>query len=240
MFLARSIGDSLLELASEDYREASRMVELVAGGPIHPVGSTIQEVYFPVDGVISTVVTMEDGRSAEALISGRYEIAGASAIMDGREPARFSTNVQVSGIAASVRAQIVQQEFDRNEAYRKLFLKGMQAMIAQISQTAACNRLHPVEARYARWLLEVRDRIDRDEFDLTQEFVSQMLGVRRVTVTEVSGIFAEEKIIQTRRGAIKLLDIEKLESRACECYSVLRSEIERLYGSFYTPLAASS
>jgi hypothetical protein len=240
MLPARSIGDSLFALASEEYQKASRTVELVAGKSIYPVGAIVHEVHFPIDAVISTVVTMDDGRSAEALLSGRYEISGASAVMDGREPAQLATNVQVSGTAASVRAQIVQDEFDRNAPYRKLFLKGMQAMIAQISQTAACNRLHPVEARYARWLLEVRDRIDRDEFDLTQEFVSQMLGVRRVTVTEVAGIFAEEKIIQPRRGAVRLLDIEKLQSRACECYAILKSEIERLYGALSASLAPKS
>jgi hypothetical protein len=106
-----------------------------------------------------------------------------------------------------------------------------QALLTQISQASACNRMHPAEERCARWLLMTRDRVHRDEFELTHEFLTQMLGVRRATVTEIAGALQEANVIRYTRGIITVLDLAGLEEHSCECYRIIRDEYTRLLGS---------
>ena len=143
---------------------------------VHSPGEEIKHLYFPVDCMISITVTMSDGRTVEAGAAGSREVVGINAFMGGNETTQTEYIGQLAGKAIKIAAQPLKDEFDRNNSLRTLLLHYTQAYIAQISQNAACNRVHSLEERCARWLLEVRDRVSRDEFGLTQEFLSQMLG----------------------------------------------------------------
>jgi CRP-like cAMP-binding protein len=195
---------------------------------LHKPGEEIRDLYFPIDCAISITVTMRDGRTAETGIVGSREVVGINAFMGGRETTQTEYVVQVPGGAIRVPADPLREEFDRNRDMRSVLLGYTQAMIAQISQNAACNALHSVQPRYARWLLEVRDRIQSDDVELTHEFISEMLGVRRATVTELAGEFERAGMIRHRRGLTRIIDGERLEQIACECYAVLRDEYDRL------------
>jgi CRP-like cAMP-binding protein len=151
--------------------------------------------------------------------------------MGGRETTQTEYVVQVPGDAIRVPADTIREEFDRNRELRAVLLKYTQAMIAQISQNVACNRAHSVEQRYARWLLETRDRVASDDLELTHAFIAEMLGVRRAGVTEVSGKFERQGVIETRRNHTRIVNVSALEGAACECYEVVREEYDRLLGA---------
>lgn len=206
-------------------------LDLVRGHVLHKAGEVIRDLYFPIDCMISITVTMRMGKTAETCVIGNRELAGINAFMGGRETTQTEYETQIAGTALRVPASELKREFDRNIVVRDVILKFMQAMIAQISQNTACNRLHSAEQRYARWLLEVRDRIQSDKLQLTQEFAGDMLGVRRVSVTHVSGTFEKRGLIKQRRGLTDILDGHGLEAISCECYEVVKAEYERLLGS---------
>jgi len=197
---------------------------------LHQPGEEIRDLYFPIDCAISVTVTMRDGRTAETGVVGSREVVGINAFMGGRETTQTEYVVQIPGGAIRVPADPLREEFDRNQDMRAVLLKYAQAMIAQISQNAACNALHSLEQRYARWLLEVRDRIQSDDLQLTHEFISEMLGVRRASVTDLAGEFEHRGMIRGTRGLTRIVDGERLEAVACECYSVLKDEYDRLLG----------
>ena len=150
--------------------------------------------------------------------------------MGGRETTQTEYIVQLPGEAMKIAAEPLKTEFNRNTEMRSLMLKYTQAMIAQISQNAACNRLHDMNQRFARWLLEVRDRIEADTFPLTQEFIAEMLGVRRAGVTEIALSLKDKGFIEYSRGHIEIADLHALEEISCECHKVLKEEYDRLLG----------
>ena len=203
---------------------------LKTGIVLHEPGAAINDLYFPLDALISVTVTMRDGRTAETGVVGRREVVGINAFMGGRETTQTKYIVQGSGDAIRVPASPVLELFDTNKGVRDVLLKYTQAMLAQVTQNAACNALHVLERRFARWLLEVRDRVGSDDLRTTQEFISQMLGVRRAGVSDVSRRFEEREIIRQRRGRTRILDLARLEAEACECYAVLIEEYDRLLG----------
>jgi CRP-like cAMP-binding protein len=127
-------------------------------------------------------------------------------------------------------AQPLLDAFDSNKAVRDVFLKYTQAYIAQLSQNVGCNRLHNVDQRFARWLLEVHDRIDTTDLRLTQEFIGEMLGVHRPTITEIATKLENQGLITVQRGLIRISNLEGLEQIACECYIVVKEEYDRLLG----------
>jgi len=145
---------------------------------------------------------MSDGSTAETGIVGKREVVGVNAFMGGRETTQTEYIVQIAGSAIKVDAQPLREEFDRNKKLRDVLLSYTQALIAQLSQTTACNRLHNLEQRLARWLLEAQDRIDSDELKLTQEFLSGMLGVRRAGVTQAAQKLQENGFIRYNRGHV--------------------------------------
>ncbi|HKG21991.1 MAG TPA: helix-turn-helix domain-containing protein, partial [Blastocatellia bacterium] len=145
----------------------------------------------------------------------------------GRETTQTEYVMQIPGDTIRVGADPLREEFDRNKEMRDVMLKYSQAYIAQLSQNAACNRLHQTKQRFARWLLEARDRIESDELQLTQEFISEMLGVHRPAITALAGEFQEIGIITTNRGLTNIIDGRRLESMSCECYAVLKEEYNR-------------
>ena len=171
-------------------------VSLKRGKILHHPGEAIRDLYFPIDCAISITITMSDGRTAEAGVIGNREVLGVNAFMGGRETTQIEYIVQIAGSAMKIDAQTLLDEFDRNKKLRDVLLPYTQALIAQISQTTACNRLHSLEQRFARWLLEAQDRVEKDELKLTQEFLGDMLGVRRAGVTQAAQKFQESRIIR--------------------------------------------
>lgn len=195
---------------------------------IHKPGDNIRHLYFPTTCMISVTITMRDGRTVEAGAIGSREVVGINAFMGGREVTQTEYIVQLPGDAIKIGVDPMKLEFDRNAGMRDLMLKYTQAFIAQISQNVACNRLHAINQRLARWLLEVRDRVQSDEFPLTHEFISEMLGIRRSGVSQAAEKLTTLGIINQKRGKIRIIDLTGLLRMSCECYSALKDEYDRL------------
>ena len=178
---------------------------------------------FPLDCLISVTVTMLDGRTAETGVVGSREVVGINAMpMGGRETTQTEYVVQIAGDTIRVPAQPLRELFDHERGVRSVLLKYTQAMFAQVTQNAACNSLHTLDQRFARWLLESRDRIGSDELQLTHEFISEMLGVRRAGVSDVSRRFEKLGAIRHRRGRIQIADEHSSKRRDYECYPCRR------------------
>ncbi len=207
-----------------------KRVSLKQGTILHHPGEAIEELYFPIDCLLSMTITMRDGSTAEAGMVGNREVLGVNAFMGGRETTQTEYIVQLAGSAIKVDAQPLLDEFDRNKELRDVLLRYTQALIAQISQTTGCNGLHVLDQRLARWLLEAQDRIDSDDLKLTQEFLGHMLGVRRAGVTQAAQKLQERGLIRYHRGHVQILNQQGLEAASCECFSVLREEYDRLLG----------
>jgi CRP-like cAMP-binding protein len=187
----------------------------------------IEHVYFPEDCVASLVGIMADGSAVETATVGREGMVGLPVFLgDGRTSAQAFC--QVPGEALRMEAGRFRQELERGGPLPTLLNRYTQALIAQVGQSSACNRLHPLRPRCARWLLQTHDRVGRDEFAFTHQFLSQMLGVRRSTVTELAGEFEREGLIQNHYGRIVIRNRGGLERATCECYWIIRRESERL------------
>lgn len=210
-----------------------KRVTLQRGDRLHEPGETIYHIYFPLDCVLSITITMRDGTTAETGLVGMREAIGLNAFMGGKETTQTTYIVQIAGSAMKIDAQILLQEFDRNKDLRDVMLRYTQAFIAQISQTTACNSLHKIEQRLARWLLEVHDRVEGDELGRTQEFMADMLGVRRAGVTQTAQKLQESGLIHYNRGHIQILNRSGLEAFACECFQTVKDEYDCLLGTNY-------
>jgi CRP-like cAMP-binding protein len=204
-------------------------VTLSQGQVVHKPGQEIRELYFPTSCMISVTVAMRDGRTVEAGAIGSREVVGINAFMGGREITQTEYIVQLPGNAIKIDAGPLKREFNRNTEMRDIMLRFTQAFVAQISQNVACNRLHEIDQRFARWLLEVRDRVQADQFPLTHEFMAEMLGIRRAGVTDAASTLKKKGIIETKRGHIKIKDLKVLEETSCECYESLKQEYNRLF-----------
>jgi CRP-like cAMP-binding protein len=165
----------------------------------------------------------------EAGAIGSREVVGINAFMGGREITQTEYIVQLPGNAIKIAAGPLKREFNRNTEMRDIMLRFTQAFVAQISQNVACNRLHEIDQRFARWLLEVRDRVQSDQFPLTHEFMAEMLGIRRAGVTDAASTLKKKDIIETKRGQIKIKNLQVLEETSCECYESLKQEYNRLF-----------
>jgi CRP-like cAMP-binding protein len=212
------------------WKRHMRTVELAHGQVLHRSGQPITDVYFPLDCMISVTVTTAEGRTAEAGAVGSREMVGINAFMGGWETNQTEYVAQIAGAAVAMPARPLLDEFDRVKAVRDVLLRYTQAYIAHLSQNVACNRLHPIERRLARWLLECRDRLGLDDLAITHEFLAEMLGVRRAGVSETAGRLQDEGLIRTGRKRVDIVDAAALEAASCECYRVLRDEYDRLLG----------
>lgn len=190
-------------------------------------GQTYNYAYFPLNSMISSVSILEDGASTEIGIIGNEGMIGLPLVL-GTTSTNFAAIVQVGGNGYKIAAAPLQEELNRQEELKSLLMRYTQARIIQLGQTAACNRHHKLEQRFARWLLTVRDSMNSNQFQLTHEFLSQMLGVRRTGVTQIAGQFQKAGIIQYKRGFVEILDNQKLEAIACECYQVIHQQFSRL------------
>jgi CRP-like cAMP-binding protein len=205
------------------------LVELNQHQVLHEMGRPIEAVYFPHSGIVSLVVDLKSGDMVEAGTVGCDGVAGGAAGF-GRVEALNRAVVQVAGSASSVTAKELRALADGSPELRGQLFSQQQFLLAQAQQCAACNGIHPIERRLARWLLRCRDIAHRDELELTQEFVAEMLGVRRTSVSMVANILQRAGLIETRRGSVRLLDIDGLRANACECYAVICDLSERLLG----------
>jgi CRP-like cAMP-binding protein len=205
-------------------------VSLEQGAILHQPGDVIQQVYFPLNCLLSITTTMENGATVETGMVGNREVLGINALLSDRPTTQTTYVVQVPGEAFKSNAEPLRKIFDENKELRDIVLNYTQALLAQLSQTTACNRLHVIDQRLARWLLGVQERINSDEIALTQWFLSDMLGVRRAGITQAAQKLQREGLIKYHQGHIKILDQEGLRARTCECFYVVQNEYDRLLG----------
>jgi len=197
------------------------------GKVLYESGDSLSHVYFPTTSIVSLLYVMKDGSSAEIAVVGYEGIVGISLFMGGLStPSRAI--VQSAGESLRLKADLLMTEFNRAGPVLHLLLRYTQALITQMAQTAVCNRHHSLDQQLCRWLLLSLDRLHSNQLVMTQELISNMLGVRREGVTEAAGQLQEAGLIRYRRGQITVLDRERLEQRTCECYSVVKKEYDRL------------
>jgi len=220
----------LAALPPEDYERLVPDLELVSmlvGDVICESGAQMSHAFFPTSSIVSLQYVMENGSSAEIAGVGSEGLVGVSLFMGG-ETALSRSIVQTGGHGYRLRKAVLLDEFNRGESMMRLLLRYTQALIAQMSLTAACNRRHSLEQQLCRWLLLTLDRMPGNELIMTQELIASMLGVRREGVTEAAGRLQDAGIINYRRGHITVLERAGLDSRVCECYGVVKKEFDRL------------
>ena len=181
-------------------------------------GETPQHVYFPTGGFCSMVTELEDGEMVEIATVGREGSVGVFGMLNGGPAPEVAMVQAASPMCYRMTAHAFHQEMDRRGAFHGLMVRYLKALVGVVMQSTACNAVHTVEQRLARWLLLAHDRVACDEFPLTQEFVAMMLGTTRPTVTIVAGTLQRAGLITYYRGYLTILDREKLESTSCECY----------------------
>jgi len=221
----------LLEaLPPRDYERVAPHLELIPmglGDVLYEPGTRLRHVYFPTTSIVSLLYVMEDGASAEIAIVGNEGLLGVSLFMGG-ETTPSRAVVQSAGYGFRLKAQALKTEFARFGPTLHLLLRYTQALITQMAQTAVCNRHHSVDQQLCRWLLLSLDRLASNELSMTQELIANMLGVRREGVTEAAGKLQDAGLIRYSRGKITVLDRPGLEARSCECYQVVKTEMDRL------------
>jgi len=220
-----AIANSLLAaLPRKDYQRLLSglvPVDLVFGKVLYEPGKPIRDVYFPSQSLVSLLTLVEGHLALEVGLVGREGMVGVPLAL-GIDASPVRALVQGGGPALRMGATRFRAELRRSPPLQRELQLYVYTMMAQISQTAACNRFHMVEARLARWLLMTRDRVRSGEFRMTHEFLSHMLGVRRVGVTEAASALQRKKLIEYRRGNIEILDDRGLEAACCSCYKVVR------------------
>ena len=201
---------------------------------LYEPGGRVEAMYFPVNSVASILTTLSDGAGVEIATVGNEGMLGSPVVLGSDAmPAREFCQIQVSGTILRMDKQAFAEVLSQNDTFRGVIQLYVQALFTQIAQQVACNALHSVEERCSRWLLLTHDRVHSDSFPLTQEFLAQMLGVRRASVTLAAGALQSAGLIRYRRGQMEIVDRQGLENVSCECYRVLRDEFDRLLG--HTP-----
>jgi CRP-like cAMP-binding protein len=223
----------LAALPSEEIEHLGPYLEPITfalGEVVYEPGGHMKYLYFPTNSVVSLVYTMEDGSTVEMGLAGNEGVVGISLFMGGETTPNRGI-VQIAGGAFRMKATILQEEFKRGGVLQHLLLRYTQALITQISQTAVCNRRHSLEQRLCRWLLLCHDRVESNELLMTQEFISNMLGARRESVTVAACHLQDAGLIHYSRGHITILNRRGLEAAVCECYRVVKNEFDRLLGA---------
>jgi CRP-like cAMP-binding protein len=214
----------LLSISDSEYnslRPHLEYVNLPNHLVLHEAGGKLEFVYFPNQGLISLVVVMKDGRTAEAGVVGSEGFTGAPAAVGlSRGPLRAV--IQIAGDGFRVRVGALQNTLEAAPHLRLLLNRYVAIRGMQIAQTAACNRLHGIEQRLARWLLMTQDRVDSGSLPITHDFLATMLGTDRPSVSLAAGVLQRKGFIEYTRGAVKIVNRKKLEASACECYGVIR------------------
>jgi CRP-like cAMP-binding protein len=223
----------LAALPKKDYNRLVAQMERVPlpfAEVLYEPGDTIHYIYFPNDSIVSLLSTVEDRSTLEVGIIGNEGMVGISVIL-GVTSSPNRALVQGEGSAMRMTAAALRKEINGNGPLQRLLNRQTHALMTQIAQSAACNRFHRVEARLARWLLMTHDRIGKDEFRLTQQFLSDMLGVRREGVTYAASALQKNQLIRYSRGHLTILNRRGLEGVACKCYSLIKAEYDSFLGS---------
>lgn len=202
-------------------------ISLEQGEILQAQGERIEHVYFPHSGMISLLAVMRQGEAVETATVGREGVIGAISAF-GPKQASTTAIVQVAATASRISVPRFQAAASKSERLRDIVVRYNEYLLVQTQQTAACHALHDVEARLCRWLLQAQDRTEDNTIPLTQEFLSQMLGVRRTTVTLVARALQEAGLIRYQRGQIEITNRKALEETACECYQAHRRHIEQV------------
>ncbi len=200
-------------------------VDLPLGMRLSEPHQPIEHAYFVLTGLISTDALTSSGESVEVGVIGREGFSGLAGLL-GHPQMQHSVQVQGAGHGLRIRLSVLREEFLKGGMLAQLIYDFMYLQTVQMSQSVLCNRLHPVEARLARWLLASADRSESELLMLTQEFLAQMLGSRRSTVTVAAGVLQRQGMIDYKRGKIHIADREKLEGACCECYQIVKSAYE--------------
>tara|TARA_R110002049_G_scaffold104747_2_gene251301 strand:+ start:1013 stop:1714 length:702 start_codon:yes stop_codon:yes gene_type:complete len=222
----------LASIPAKDYKRLQahlEPVELEFGRVLYQAGKAIDYVYFPIDCLVSLLTTVDKGRSLEVGMVGNEGMAGMPFIL-GIGVSGVRAIVQGGGSALRMAATPFRTEFNRNTALQEALFRYTYALMAQISQTAACNRFHDSEARLSRWLLMTRDRVGSDQFPLTHAFLAHMLGLRREGVTEAANSLKQRKLIHYSRGKMEILDVRGLKKSSCACYQTVKTVFDRAQG----------
>jgi CRP-like cAMP-binding protein len=222
----------LAALPAEIFDPISPHLELISmplGEVLYESGGQLHYVYFPTTAIVSLHYLLESGSSAEIAGVGNEGVLGISIFLGGNSTTSQAT-VLTAGSGYRLKARLMMEEFNRAGPMMRLILRYTQALMTQISQTAVCNRHHSIEQQLCRWLLLNLDRLPSLELTITQELIAIMLGVRREGITDAAGKLQRAGLISYRRGHITVLDRSGLESHACECYKVVKTEFHRLLG----------
>jgi CRP-like cAMP-binding protein len=221
----------LAALPSADYTRilpSLTVVPLTLKTILHKAGEPIREVYFPGGGFCSMLTVLEDGSMVEIATIGREGLVGVSAVLDG-SPVTSTAMVQgETDTCYRMKVDAFRREVDRRGVFHELMAHFAQALFGFVAQSTACNAIHSVEQRLARWLLMAQDRMGSDQFPLTQEFVAIMLGASRPTVTVVAGTLQKAGLIKYRHGHLTIVDRDSLEAASCECYRAATDLLNRV------------
>jgi CRP-like cAMP-binding protein len=221
--IARLAGEELERLEPHLKR-----VTLEAGQILHQIDEPVEHIYFPETGLVSLLNILSDGATVEIGVVGREGLVGIAPLLEG-ERSVAQAIVQIPGTAQTIGTEALKEEFKRGGQLQALVLRYMRMLMAQAAQTAVCNCLHNVDQRLARWLLLAQLRIERDELSVTQEFIAHMLGTRRASVSEAASLLQDAGLITYSRGRIKILDFKGLEESSCECYQIVRKEVQSAF-----------
>lgn len=216
----------LAALPSGEYQELLSKFERIPlnyGENIYEVGDSIRYVYFPSSGIISLLAAVEDSSTLEVGIVGREGVVGLSLFL-GVKTSNNRAIVQGAGTALRATAADFLAECEKNGSLTLILRRFTHSLLTQVSQSAVCYRFHPIEARLARWLLMTSDRMETNEFQITQEFLSNMLGVRREAVNKAAVFLQQQHLISYRRGNISIISRMDLEKAACRCYGIIKDE----------------
>ncbi|MGA7685191.1 MAG: Crp/Fnr family transcriptional regulator [Terriglobales bacterium] len=214
----------LLSIADSDYSSLRPHLEYVSLPNhlvLHEAGAKLEFAYFPNRGLISLVVVMKDGRTAEAGIVGSEGFTGTLAAV-GLSRSPLHAVVQITGDGFRIEVGALQNTLESAPRMQRMLSRYAAIQGMQVAQTAACNRLHDIGQRLARWLLMTQDRVDSESLLITHDFLATMLGTDRPSVSEAAGVLQKKKLIEYTRGAVKIVNRKKLENSACECYGVIQ------------------
>jgi CRP-like cAMP-binding protein len=228
---AASQNRLLAALPGKEYERLAPHMQRVSfeqGQSLYEPNEPIEDAYFPLNGVISMLITTQDGSSVEIGLVGREGFVGYQPLLGMKTATNGAIN-QIPGFSLKIKSAMLKEAFDRGGRLQAILQRHIQSQIIQMAQGTACNRLHEVNERLARWLLMMHDRAESDKLPLTHEFLSQMLGANRATVSLTAGIFQQAGLIRYARGTVTILNREGLENIACECYSIVKAEFDRSF-----------
>jgi CRP-like cAMP-binding protein len=229
----RPAENQILAFVPAEERERMRkslvVVELPQGQILYEAGIPFEHVYFVDEGMISVVSIMENGSSIEVGTIGNEGMGGLALVL-GVDRVPYRHIVQVAGRARRMSVAALSAELKQDRFLRRLLYRYHAAFVTQIMQGMACNGLHSIGQRCCRWLLTTQDRLGSHELEITHDFIAQMLGVRRATVSDVLRPLQNDGLIRASRGKVTILDAKRLAAASCECYRVIRNEYQRLLG----------